>query len=709
MHHASMPTLLASRFATLASAVFALSVLPAVAPAATILYAQAGADAQNTGREQTADQQVHHALNRLAFGPRPGDVERVRSMGVDTWIEQQLNPERIDDAKMEQWLTRFPTLTMSGAEFVAKYPPPGQQLARLAVQQRTMGEMRGNTSGDTPRDAVSVSAADSARLRESARAGQRASAEIFSARVGRAVASERQLHEVMVDFWANHFNVFVGKQQARYYLAEYEQNALRPHALGNFRELLGAVAKSPAMLLYLDQAQSVADSGRRTLAQPLAAQRNNRRANGRLSTRAMDRTTIGELIDRDRLPAQQRARIEALPAEQLQRVRDMTLTQAQQYMATLVNNNPRRPRGINENYARELMELHTLGVDGGYTQQDVMEVARALTGWTVARGPQARGAQARNAEGFMFRPEAHDAEAKTILGQSFPAGRGQDEGERVLDLLANHPSTARFIASKLVRRFVSDVPPERLVERAAETFLDTKGDIREVMRTIVTSDEFFAADAYRAKVKTPFELVVSASRAVGAQPDATPQTAQLIARMGQPIYGRSTPDGYPDTADEWINTGSILNRMNFGLVVGAGRLPNARPGQWPVARELQNKTTEEQVDGLVKALFGGDVSADTRAVLLSGENPLLARAPAGSDSLFTARDDDDQAMSGAMSNAMAGTGSVASAASNAPAMSPAEMRQQRQRQRGAAAPLPDLKGFPKLVGLAFGAPEFQRR
>lgn len=682
MHTSATPPLFAPRIARLASVAIALSVSPSLAPTQLTLHAQmnapSSAASQVPGREQTADQQVHHALNRLAFGPRAGDVERVRSVGVDAWIEQQLNPDRIDDARMDQWLTRFPTLTMSGAEFVARYPPQAQQLVRLAVQQRTTGEMRADASATSPRDVVQVSAADSVRLRESAREGQRASAEIFSARVGRAVASERQLYEVMVDFWANHFNVFVGKQQARYYLAEYEQDALRPHALGNFRDLLGAVAKSPAMLLYLDQALSVADSGRRTLAQPLLAQRNNARANSRLATRAMDRTTIGELIDRDRLPAQQRARIEELPAEQLQRVRDMTLTQAQQYMAALVENNPRRPRGINENYARELMELHTLGVDGGYTQQDVMEVARALTGWTVARGPQARGA-----EGFVFRPEAHDAEAKNILGQSFPAGRGQDEGERVLDLLATHPSTARFIAGKLVRRFVSDVPPESLVERAAETFMNSQGDIREVMRTIATSDEFFAADAYRAKVKTPFELVVSAARAVGAQPDATPLTAQMIARMGQPIYGRATPDGYPDTADEWINTGSILNRMNFGLVVGAGRLPNARLAQWPVARELQNKTPEEQVDGLVKALFGGDVSADTRAVLLSGENPLLARAPAGSDSLFTTRDDDS------------------------PPMSPAEMRQ--QRQRGAAAPLPDLKGFPKLAGLAFGAPEFQRR
>ncbi len=672
-----------------------LTALLVLSLSAASLGAQQMAANAEAGREQTADQQVHHALNRLAFGPRPGDVERVRAMGVDQWIEQQLAPDRIDDARMDVWLSRFSSLTMSGSELVAKYPPPGQQVARLAVQQRTMGEMRGDMAPGGTRDVVQLSPADSARLRDNAREGQRVSAEIFIARTGRAVASERQLQEVMVDFWANHFSVFSGKQQIRYYLAEYEAKALRPHALGNFRELLGAVAKSPAMLMYLDQAQSVADSGRRTLVQPRAPQRANMRPGQRAIA---DRTTIGQLIERDRLPAQQRERIMALPPEQYQRVRDMTLAQAQQYMATLANNNPRRPRGINENYARELMELHTLGVDGGYTQQDVMEVARALTGWTVARG-QLGG-------DFQFRPEAHDAEAKTILGQSFPAGRGQDEGERVLDLLASHPSTARFIATKLARRFVSDEPPASLIDRAAETFTRTNGDIREVMRTIVTSDEFFAADAYRAKVKTPFELVVSASRALGGLADMTPLTGQLVARMGQPIYGRATPDGYPDTADEWINTGSILNRMNFGLSVGAGRLPGARLAQWPVARELNGRPAEAQVDGLVKALFGGDVSADTRAVLISGENPLLARAPGGSDSLFRDTDDDDAQMMQTTPPVRPRAAARNPDATGAP-MTPAQLRQ--ERQRGGNAPLPDLQGFPRLVGLAIGAPEFQRR
>ena len=557
---------------------------------------------QAPAREQTADQQVLHVLHRLAFGPRPGDVARVRTIGVDAWIEQQLHPEQLDDRETDRWLSQFEVLSMRGEEIIARYPPPGVQLARLTAQQAVA---RRDATGDAPR----LSPEDSAALARSVREGGRLTSQLLTARLGRAVASERQLLEVMTDFWANHFSVFSGKPLVRYYLPEYEAT-LRQHALGNFRTLLGAVATSPAMLLYLDQVQSVADSGRRTLQPARVAQLR---------------------------PAQRAAMRRRLTPEQQQR---------------LDNLQARRPRGINENYARELMELHTLGVDGGYTQQDVMDVARALTGWSLSRGPQQGGT-------FQFRPEVHDAEAKTILGEHFPAGHGQDEGERVLDLLAAHPATARFIATKLVRRFVSDEPPADLVDRAAETFTRTKGDIREVLRTIIASDAFFADAAFRSKVKTPFELVVSAARALDGRPDPTPRSVQLVAQLGQPIYGRQTPDGWPDEASEWINTGAILNRMNFGLTVGANRLPGARLGQWSVAQELATRPVEQQVDGLVRALFGGIVSPETRGVLVSGDNPLLARAE------------------------------MSSSAS-------ADMR-------------PDLSGFPKLVGLAIGAPEFQRR
>lgn len=597
------------------------------------------AGAQLPGREQTVDQQVHHALNRLAFGPRPGDVERVRAMSVDAWITQQLHPERIVDTTTAQWLARFETLTLSGDALYAKYPPPGLQLARLAVRSnRTPGMPPAPPPGQLP----TLSTTDSMMIARSARDGIRLTAEVMTARVGRAVASERQLLEVMTDFWANHFSVYARKQQVRYYLPAYD-SVLRTHALGSFRALLGAVAKSPAMLMYLDQAQSVADRGRRTL----APSRSNRQA--RLS------------------PAQRRRMESRLTPEQRQR---------------LENVQARQPRGINENYARELLELHTLGVDGGYSQQDVMEVARALTGWTLTRGPQ-RGGE------FVFRSDVHDAEAKIILGESFPAGHGQDEGERLLDLLASHPSTARFIATKLARRFVSDEPPADLVDRAAATFTRTNGDIREVVRTIVTSDEFFANAAFRSKIKSPFELVVSASRTLGGQPDVTPLSAQVIARLGQPIYGRQTPDGWPDVAEEWINTGAILNRMNFGLAVGANRLPGAPVRRWPAARELFNAPVEQQVDALVRTLFGNIVSTETREVLSMGFNPLLDAAGGVSDSLFRPDNDD--------------------AAGLMPPPTPAGNRRAGGGRRDLMTSLPELTGFPKLLGLAIGAPEFQRR
>jgi uncharacterized protein (DUF1800 family) len=369
--------------------------------------------------------------------------------------------------------------------------------------------------------------------------------------------------------------------------------------------LLGAVAKSPAMLYYLDNWQSQADSGRPVLlTEP--ARRAARRAQA--TRRAVQQAGA---------TAEQMARVQALQ---------------------------QRRRGLNENYARELMELHTLGVDGGYTQQDVINVARALTGWTLERGAQGGG--------FVFRPQAHDAGAKTILGVAFPAGRGVEEGEAVLDLLARHPSTAEFIAMKLARRFVSDTPPPALVARAAGTFRRTDGDIRETVRTIVMSPEFFSADAYRAKVKSPFELVVSTLRVLQAPPDPTARTAQVVSRLGQPIYGHQAPNGYPETGDAWMNTGAILNRINFGMTVANDRLPGVRLARWALFDSLQSLDRAAQVDGVVRVLLGGTVSPDTREVLVTGRNPLLAS---------------------------------------------------RGESTGNAA------GLAQVVGLALGAPEFQRR
>lgn len=557
-------------------------------------------------REQTADQQVHHVLNRLGFGPRPGDVAAVRAMGVDAWIARQLTPEKIDDRAADQFISQFTSLTMSGRELLAAYPPPAIARARLAKQN----------GGQIPPE-------DSLKLRADARKSNVFLGEIASSRVARAVLSERQLNEVMVDFWENHFNVFAGKNQTKYFIPEFDNTVIRPNALGNFRDLLGAVAKSPAMLYYLDNWQSEADSGRPVLSGPTKMRRQPGIAGG-------GRRIVS--------PARQRPQIAQVA---------------------------QRRRGLNENYARELMELHTMGVDGGYTQQDVIEVARALTGWTLDGGPRGGNGSGE----FVFRPQVHDAGAKVILGKHFPAGRGVEEGEAVLDLLARHPATARFIATKLVCRFVSDVPPEALVARAAAEFTRTDGNIREVVRVIVTSNEFFSTAAYRAKVKSPFELVTSALRIMNASGDLTPRSAQLVSRLGQPIFGHLAPNGYPEVGDEWMNTGAILNRINFGQTVAAGRVPGVRLVDWPAARELSAMPREQQVDGVIREILGGDASVDTRQVLLTGTNPFMESHSNTKDLSGNSMDPDTAPL---------------------------------ERVRPA-------NGLAQILGLALGAPEFQRR
>jgi uncharacterized protein (DUF1800 family) len=377
----------------------------------------------------------------------------------------------------------------------------------------------------------------------------------------RAVYSERQLQEVLTDFWFNHFNVDARKGQVRFMLTEYEREAIRPHVFGRFRDLLEATAKSPAMLFYLDNWMS---------ASPAAA------------------------------PDQQ-LRPRAVPPRRMQRGRVLgPPTPAPQANAQ------RMPRGLNENYGRELMELHTLGVDGGYTQKDVTEVARALTGWTI-QNPRMGG-------GYVFNPRVHDRGQKLVLGQVIKAGGGEEDGERVLDILAAHPSTASFISTKLARRFVSDTPPAALVDRMATTFRQTDGDLREVMRTLLMSPEFLSSDAYRAKVKTPLEFVVSAVRAAGTEVQDALPLVRGMQQLGMPLYMCQTPTGYKDTADAWVNTGALVNRMNFALQLagnnlrgGAGR----RSG-------LDDRRAEPRI---VETVLNNDVSATTRDTIAKATTP----------------------------------------------------------------------------------------
>lgn len=562
-------------------------------------------------REQTADQQVRHVLNRLAFGARPGDADRVRSMGVDQWIALQLQPSRIRDTASERIVRALPTLSLSSRDLLLKYPPP--QVVRAQMRR------------------TDVSREDSLELRRSAQASRRVLAEMQIAKVARAVASDRQLEQVLVDFWENHFTVFAGKGPERYFIAAYEREAIRPHALGKFRDLLGAVAMTPAMLYYLDNWQSSVEEGRPRLeCEPRGT--NCAFRDGAARRRSARGSPLG------------------------------------------VRSSPNRPRGLNENYARELLELHTLGVDGGYTQHDIINVARALTGWTLE--------QPRRGGGFVFRPAMHDAGEKVVLGQRLPAGRGLEDGEQVLDIVARHPSTARFIATKLARRFVSDDPPASLVERAAETFRRTDGDIREVVRVIVTSPEFFASAAYRAKVKSPFELVVSALRAMNGTPDMTPRSAQVIARLGQPLFLHQAPNGWPERGDAWINTGSILNRINFGLAIAGGAMPGARPERWPRYAELATAPRAAQVDGVIAGFLGGEASVETRGILERGENPITANCQLEAASCEPPR----------------GTSSVDGD------MAPGG----RNRRDPLSRPV-NLDGLKEIIGLALGAPEFQRR
>ena len=641
-----------------------------LAPAALLMAAACSRGAPvNTGvgpeslpgptepREQTADQQVVHVLSRLTFGARPGDVARVREMGVDRWIDEQLQPERIDNRKVESFFAGFESYTTSAVELLRKYPLQFHILRYFSQE------------GPPGYKFIQLSAEDSAQLvpmlNRANDGGARIAAEILSGRVARALLTERQLQEVMTDFWLNHFSVYSqggANDGPLYYLAEYENQTIRANALGKFRTLLEAVAKSPVMLSYLNNNVNEAERAR-----PRFPSQQPPPGVGREMWLGNYTPWYGG--DSLYLPARRPWQPPQLPP-------GVTPELAMQLWSQ-----PGQGGGLNENYGRELLELHTLGVDGGYTQQDVLNAARALTGWTYL-DPYFGGGE------FVFVRAKHDAGEKVVLGRTLAAGRGVEDGEDLLDILSRHPSTARYIAFTLARRLVSDKPPQALVARAAETFRRTDGDIREVVRTIVTSPEFFATAAYRSKVKSPFELVTSALRALGAPPDPTQGTAQIVATLGQPSYGHLAPNGWPETGNEWMNTGAIMNRINFGMRVASIGVPGVSATDWPGAEKLKNSPLEKQVDGVIATLLGGEASPDTRAILLSGENPLLK-------SVATMKTD----TTAAEQKKMAGVDPDPMMMTPLP----------RQMSYVGLGQLPQLKGLAQLVGLAIGSPEFQRR
>ncbi|MEN3337321.1 MAG: hypothetical protein V7647_997 [Acidobacteriota bacterium] len=482
--------------------------------------------------EHPDDKTIVHVLNRIGFGPAPGEVDWIRRVGLARYLDQQLEPERIVDSGVASRLSTLRTLQQSSRALAQGYFVPA------------MIERRRAKSVDVPAPGAAMDARP-APERATMMQEREVLAELAEQKILRAAYSERQLQEVMVDFWFNHFNVFAGKGATRIYLTEYERDAIRPNALGRFRTLLGAIAESPAMLFYLDNWESAAPEG----------------------SRPDDRRRIRP----------RRAR----PADAAQRV-----------------------RGLNENYARELMELHTVGVDGGYTQHDVQEVARAFSGWTIA-APRQGGA-------FRFEPRMHDDGEKVVLGHRIRAGGGRSDGEQVLDILAAHPATARFVATKLVRRFVSDAPPAPLVERASAVYRETGGNIRDVVRAILTSPEFFAPDAYRAKVKTPFEFVVSAVRATASDAQNALPLVRATRELGMPLYYCQPPTGYADRADAWVNTGALLNRMNFAVALTTGDVRGVASSTGGAA---------PGVDAITRDVLADDVSAVTRSTVARATGP----------------------------------------------------------------------------------------
>ncbi len=575
--------------------------------AAAVLLSTSAATSPRIAAVPGDEASIVHALSRMTFGVAPGEVERVRTMGLEAYVEQQLRPERIPDEALRARLARFETLNLDTRTIAQRYYMPVLQVRRDVRRRQGRSDTAGAAPAremqpETPQSGAAdpsmrtgaqedplardMSPEEQARIRELRREGQKVLGELGAQRILRAVHSERQLEEVLVDFWFNHFNVFAGKGPVRIYLTEYEREAIRPHVMGRFREILGAVARSPAMLFYLDNWQS---------SDPKAA--------GRMERALEQRGRQAERGGAARRGGPGRAGAAGQRGGMADRLAGMSGEEREEMLAQI---RQRMPRGLNENYARELLELHTLGVDGGYTQQDVVEVAKAFTGWTI-RGPQQGG-------GYWFDDRRHVKGPKTVLGTVIDAG-GEKDGEAVLDLLAAHPSTARFIATKLARRFVADDPPASLVEKAAATFRATKGDLREVTRTILTSPEFHAPEARRAKVKTPFEFVASALRAAGAEVTNGMPLLRSLQQLGMPLYFAQPPTGYADKAEAWVNTGALLNRMNFALALVNNQVPGTRVD---LAALTGGSDVEQAKARMLDAVLRGQASESTKQTIDKG-------------------------------------------------------------------------------------------
>jgi uncharacterized protein (DUF1800 family) len=636
-------------------------------------------------KQVQGDDRILHALDRLTFGPRPGELEEVKTMGLDAWITQQLHPATIDDFALEERLEQFPAMRLSEEELARRFPPgniirqvengkismPLFNSTERAIYENQVVTDRKKQEQDkanaknppappannqnvappavppvlsdaevtallslaaAPRMAklLSLPAGEYGPLRHQLSGVQRTALEqgmspeqretlialdnprqVVQSEVLRAVYSQRQLQEVMTDFWLNHFNIFQGKTGEEIYsLVPYERDVIRPNALGSFEGLLVATATSTAMMTYLDNASS---SGPHSLA------------------------TYGP-SNRPFAPPKGGG----------------------------------GPKGLNENYARELMELHTLGVNGGYTQRDVTEVAKVFTGWTIEQPP-------KGGPRFVFDESRHEPGKKYVLDVEIKEN-GVKEGLEVLHMLATSPATAHFVCRKLAVRFVSDNPPQSLVDRLSTVFLASHGNISEVMRFLVQSPEFWSVASYRAKIKTPEDFVLSAVRAGGIDVEDPNVVVKAISDLGQPLYGRQTPDGYSMLSDPWVNSSALLARMNFSLALAGNRLSKGVTVDWLNqlgATSLQQP--EEQERQIENLIMHGQVSGKTRDLILQQLSGIAPQPPGAAQPI-----------------AIAGGAPPKGPTSSQP-LTPAQEHQFADREAALTA------------GLLFGSPDFQRR
>jgi uncharacterized protein (DUF1800 family) len=524
--------------------------------------------------ELNEEEATLHALNRLAYGPRPGDVERIRAMGLEKWINQQLNPDSVDDSALDDRLDQYLTITMSSKQLLLLFPPPGQAakaqgLTKEEIEAQMKQQQREAVAQLRPTGDPNVDKAQEQLARIIG--PNRIIVELSMAKLDRAIYSNRQLEAVMEDFWFNHFNVFADKGDDRWLLTSYVRDTIRPKAMAKFQDLLMATAKSPAMLFYLDNwlsadPQAVADE---------QEQQQFRRARFGGSFANVTPPQPGSFPGRSPVPPPN-------------------------------VNNQKNERGLNENYGREVMELHTVGVDAGYTQQDVIEMARTLTGWTIR--------QPRQDPEFFFDDRIHAIGKMTVMGRTFHDG-GIRDGEDALKFLASNPKTTQHISFELARHFVSDHPPQSLVDRMAKSYESSGGDIRTVLHTMIYSPEFWSKDAYRAKIKTPFELVASTARALDADVQVTLPLTQWVGRMGEPLFQCQPPTGYSDVAQTWVNTGALLNRMNFALAFATDHMGGAKVDLASIMGQGAISDPSEALSKSIDVFLGGQIAPGTRQTL----------------------------------------------------------------------------------------------